>query len=179
MAYSLVSFRRFQHSQIHLQYSLTIKHILLAHLQYRSRSWIEEFYRRRQNLFFCFQGNSLISSQLEIHIISCHLIEKEASESIFHLTTCHDSPIVIQQDGTSRTVSIEFESHVSRISALILNHEVEFLVAVLHSIEVKIEPFLSCSYRFTIPVEVNRLGTSIINNLSCFIYICGNSDLLV
>ena len=53
MAYSLVSLRRFQCCQIHLQHGLTVEHILFAHLQYWSSTWIEELNRRRQHLFFC------------------------------------------------------------------------------------------------------------------------------
>ena len=179
MAYSLVSLRRFQCCQIHLQYGLIVEHILFAHLQYWSSTWIEELYWRRQHLFFCFQGNSLIGSQLEIYIISCHLIKEEASESFFHLTTCCDSPIIIQQDCAGRAVRIEVKIHIRLNSTIVLNYKVELLVAVFHCIEVQIEPCLASLYCFASPVEVNRFGTSIIHNLSCLIHISCNSDLLV
>ena len=179
MAYSLVSLRRFQCCQIHLQYGLTIEHILFAHLQYWSSTWIEELYWRRQYLFFCFQGNSLIGSQLEIYIISCHLIKEEASESFFHLTTCCDSPIIIQQDCAGRAVCIEVKIHIRLNSTIVLNYEVEFLVAVFHCIEVQIEPCLASLYCFASPIEVLCFCTSVVDNFGSLIHISRNSNLSI
>ena len=179
MAYSLVSLRRFQCCQIHLQYGLTVEHILFAHLQYWSNTWIEELYWRRQYLFFCFQGNSLIGSQLEIYIISCHLIKEEASESFFHLTTCCDSPIIIQQDCAGRAVCIEVKIHIRLNRTIVLNYEVEFLVGVLHCVEIKVEPFLTSSYSHASPIEVLCFCTSVVDNFGSLIHISRNSNLSI
>ena len=177
-AYCLVALRRFQHIQIDLQNGLTIERVLLANLQYRSSTWVEELYRRRQHLFLGFQGDRLISGQLQIHIVTCHLIQEEAAESLSHLITRQDSPVIVQQNSTSRTVCIQVECHISIVSAIVLNHEVEFLVAVLHCIQVQIEPCFACVHRFATPVEVNGFGTSIIYDLWSLIHIRCNSDLL-
>ena len=109
MANSLVALRRLERSQVHLQYSLAMERVLLANLQLRSSAWIKELYWWRQYLFLCLQGDRLISGQLQIHIVTCHLIQEEAAESLSHLITRQDSPVVVQEDGTSRTVCIQVE----------------------------------------------------------------------
>ena len=179
LAYSLVSNRSFQYIQVHLQYGLTIEYVLFANLQRRSYAWVKEFYWRRQYLFFRFQGDCLICSKLEIHIVLLHLVEEEASESLFHLATSRNSPIVIQEDCAGRTVRIEIKSYISIRATIVLNHEVEFLVGVLHCVEVKIEPFLTSSNGYACPIEINRFCTSVINDFSSLVHIGRNSDLLV
>ena len=179
MAYSLVSLRSFQCCQIHLQYGHIVEQILFAHLQYWSSTWIEELYWRRQYLFLGFQGDCLIGSELEIDVVFLHLVKEETTESLFHLRTCSNCPIVIQEDCTGWTVAIKVESHISIHATVVLNYEVKFLVGVLYCVEVKVEPCLTCSYGFACPIEVNCFCTSIVDNFGGLIHISRNSNLSI
>ena len=171
LAYGLVSKRCFQCFQIHLQHSLTVERVLLADLQYWSYGWIEDLYWGRQYLFFSFQGDCLIGGELEIHVVLLHLIEEETAESLFHLATCSNCPIVIQKDCAGRAVTIEIESHVSINASIVLNHEVELLVGVLNCFEVKVEPCLTCSYGLASPIEVNCFCTSVVDNFFSLVHV--------
>ena len=106
------------------------------------------------------------------------MVEEETSESLFHLATCCNSPIIIQQDCAGRTVCIEVKIHGSLNSTVVLYHEVELLVAILHIVEVQIEPGLASLYSLASPIEVNGFGTSIVHNLRSLIHIRCNNDLL-
>ena len=65
------------------------------------------------------------------------------------------------------------------LCTIVFHNEIEFLVASFNLGEVKVEPFVTSLNRFASPIEVNRLGTSIVNNFFLLIDFGSNSNLLV
>ena len=114
----------------------------------------------------------MIGSELEIHIVLLYYVKEETTKFLFHLAMRGNVKIAIQEDGTSRAVTIKVKSHNSINATIVLNYEVELLVAFLHVVEIQVEPLLACSYSYASPIEIFCLCTSVVNDFLRFIHIC-------
>ena len=123
------------------------------------------------------KGKILVGSKLEINIVFIEHIKEHTAEVFALLSARSDYPIILH-NGRSRAVEAEIESYISSLCTIVSNYEIKLLVSRYRS-DVEAEPFLASRYILASPVEVNRLSTSVINDILGLINFSRNSNFLV